>query len=93
MPIVNAPPGMRQARMYDGTVYKADRATGHMNVDNEAHARAINQMSGNGDAGLLNGAFRVFGGSKTGRVCPCSLTIWNAWTTECPKCGEPTQPE
>ena len=62
MPIVNAPPGLRQIKMYDGTVYPVDRASRRMNVDNPEHAAAIDAMSGNGTAGLLTAQFREFGG-------------------------------
>ena len=87
---------MRQIRTYDNTVYKVDRATGRMNVDNEDHARAINQMSGNGDAGLLNGQFRVFGSSpRAGRWCrSCQpARLWNSWNDFCPRCNAATEPE
>lgn len=96
MPVVYAPPGMRQVRTYDGKVYKADRATGRMNVDNEDHARAINAMGGNGTAGLLNASGAVYGAvRKPGRVCTrCGFHAY-PWSKSCPRssCGAETVPE
>ena len=96
MPIVNAPPGLRQIKMYDGTVYPVDRASRRMNVDNPEHAAAIDAMSGNGTAGLLTAQFREFGGGrKAGRWCTsCQpARLWQPWSTECPRCGAATELE
>jgi hypothetical protein len=96
MPYVNAPPGLRQLKMYDGTVIPVDRATGRMDVSNPDHARAIDSMTGNGTAGLLTAGFRVFGSSpRAGRWCKsCKpARLWNAWNLECPRCGAATEQE
>lgn len=95
MPIrMPVPPGNKQLRMYDGTVLKADR--GHVTIDNPDHAKAINAMGGNGDAGLLNAAFAVHGAvTKPGRVCPACGFHGYAFTMTCPRasCGTQTVPE
>ena len=92
MPQVQLPPGCKSLAFADGTRAVAAREGGYVNVS-DRHARDIDAMSGNGDAGLLTGRFRVFGGTRTGRVCKCSPTIWNAWSVQCPRCGGPTRPE
>ena len=89
---VNLPPGCRSLAMEDGTRYRAAREGGVVNVSH-GHAVAINKMPGNGDAGLVTAHFRAFGGTKGGRTCACSLTIWNSWTKTCPKCGAATETE
>ena len=89
---VNLPPGCKSLAMEDGTRYTASRGGGTVNVTH-SHAVAINKMPGNGDAGLVTAHFRAFGGTKAGRTCPCSLTVWNSWTKICPRCGEATTPE
>lgn len=92
MPKVQLPPGCRSLSFPDGTRVTATREGGYVNVS-DRHARDIDRVSGNGDAGLLTGGFRSYGGTKQGRICPCSPTRWNAWTKACPRCGGPTQPE
>lgn len=96
MPYVNLPPGNSALRMYDGTRYKAARPGGRVFVS-DAHARAIDGMSGNGDAGLVGTArFREFGsGAVRGRWCTtCQpARLWNPWNLTCSKCGAETVPE
>jgi hypothetical protein len=82
--------------MYDGTRYVAPREGGRVNVADE-HVSAINAVSGNGTAGLLNAGFRVYGGrrKRDGRWCRvCQpARLWNGWNFECPKGHGPTVPE
>ena len=92
MPKVQLPPGCRSLQFQDGSRAVAAREGGYVNVT-EGHARAIDQMAGNGDAGLLTGQFRSYGGTKSARVCSCGPTRWNNWTKTCPKCGAATEPE
>lgn len=96
VPYVNLPPGNSGLRMEDGTHYKAPRAGGRVFVSDE-HARAIDRLPGNGDAGLVGTAtFREFGtAGKTGRWCTsCQpARLWNPWNQTCPKCGAATEPE
>ena len=95
MPKVQLPPGNRSVQMQDGTRYVAAREGGHVDVS-DAHARAIDQVSGNGTAGLLTAGFRSFSrGSAPGRVCTrCGFHAY-AWSLTCPRsgCGAPTEPE
>ncbi len=93
MPYVNFPPGMRSLAFTDGLPpATASREGGRVELSDE-RARAVDAMTGNGDAGLVTARFRSYGGTKRGRVCSCSPTIWNAWTTQCPKCKSLTLPE
>jgi hypothetical protein len=88
----NLPPGCSSLRMEDGTQYKARRPGGHVEVS-EGHAAAINHLPGNGDAGLVAAKGRHFLGTKDGRWCVSCRRLWQAWSTECPRCGEATEPE
>ena len=93
--VVNLPPGCRSLRMEDGSRYVAAREGGKVTVADH-HAAAIDRMDGNGTAGLVTGAFRVFGSSKkAGRWCrSCQpARLWNAWNLLCPRCNAPTEPE
>lgn len=101
MPKVQLPPGGRSLSFErpnsDGvTRYTAAREGGFVNVS-EDHARAIDRIGGNGTAGLLSGNPGVFvtSGRKNGRWCKTCLParLWHPWTTECPRCGSPTDPE
>jgi hypothetical protein len=92
---VNLPPGCRSLRLGDGTRYVAAREGGSVTVA-DSHAAAIDAMDGNGTAGLVTGAFRVFGGGrKAGRWCrACQpARLWNPWNDFCPRCGAATEPE
>ncbi|HUY46557.1 MAG TPA: hypothetical protein VMV92_12625 [Streptosporangiaceae bacterium] len=97
MPVVQFPPGCSSLRFADGLPpAKANRPGGYSNVSDE-RAKAINSMSGNGTAGLVNGNPGTFVTSarKNGRWCKaCSpARLWNAWSALCPRCGSPTEPE
>jgi hypothetical protein len=92
---VNLPPGCRSLKMEDGTKYVAAREGGTVTVA-DSHAAAIDRMDGNGTAGLVTGAFRVFtSGRRNGRWCRvCQpARLWNAWNLTCGKCGSATEPE
>ena len=85
---VTLPPGCEGFNMQDGTRYSA-KPGGTVNVA-ERHARAVDKQIG-GDAGLAYaGGFRGFLGTKKGRWCATCARVWNAWSQECPRCGEPT---
>ena len=88
------PPGCKSLAMEDGTTYNAARAGGHVDVSDH-HARYINAMGGNGDAGLVSASGGHYIGTKTGRWCTnCQpARLWNVWSTQCPRCGAPTQAE
>jgi hypothetical protein len=89
---VQLPPGCSSLRFEDGTQYKAARPGGTITVADN-HGAAINRMSGNGTAGLVNGAPGLFVRSRTGRKCvPCNKR-WMPWVEHCHKCGGATEPE
>ena len=96
MPYVNLPPGCSHLKFADGQKpIPAVRPGGRVFVSDE-RARAIDAMSGNGTAGLVTGAFRVFGTSpRAGRWCrSCTpARLWNPWNAFCPRCGSDTEPE
>lgn len=83
---------MSGIQAFDGKSVKATREGGRMFVEDH-HAKAINAMGGNGDAGLVNASNRVVIGTKRGMRCPACHRLWNAWNAECPKCQQPTVPE
>ncbi len=89
---VQLPPGCRSLRLEDGTRYVARREGGMVTVSDD-HARAIDKMPGNGDAGLVHGnaGMTIKGGPRNGRKCLSCGRLWYPWTLEC--CGEATVPE
>ena len=89
---VNLAPGCSGFTMEDGSHYKARRPGGHVDVEDH-HAPYINQLGGNGDAGLLTAKGQHFLGTKKGRWCaPCRF-LAQGWSVECPRCGRPTEAE
>ena len=91
MPYVNLPPGCRSLSFADGgKPVRAAREGGRVEVS-ESRARAINAMTGNGTAGLINASPGTFIGTKKGRWCAACKRLWNVWSTECPKCGGATE--
>jgi hypothetical protein len=93
MPLINLPPGCRQVRMEDGTLYRASREGGHITVS-DSHAKAIDSLRGNGDGGLLHATAGEYGArSKSGRWCQACRRLWYAWAAQCPRCGGETVPE
>ena len=88
---VQLPPGCSGFNFTDGASYSG-RPGGHVNVSDE-HAPFVRRQVG-GDAGLVgHGSFRSFAATKAGRWCPSCRFLANAWSRECPRCGEPTIPE
>jgi hypothetical protein len=92
MPYVNLPPGNSSLAFEDGSRAVASRPGGRVWLSDK-QAKAVDSMSGNGDAGLVTGRFRSYGGSRNGRWCAACRRLWNAWNRECPKCGAATEPE
>lgn len=80
---VRLPAGCEGLNLEDGTRYTA-RKGGTVTVSDE-HAAAVQAYSG-GDAAILNGQFRMFGGTKTGRWCPACRFLAQAWSKTCPRC-------
>jgi hypothetical protein len=86
---VNLPPGCDGLNMQDGTRYTAPRAGGAVTVS-DRHAHAITRQARGGDAGLLDGRFKGFLGTKRGRWCRSCRRLWNAWSAACPRCEADT---
>jgi hypothetical protein len=76
--------------MQDGTRYSARK--GQAVTVSDEHAAAVHRFSG-GDAAILNGVFRSFGGTRAGRWCQACKRLWNRWNRECPNCHAETVPE
>jgi hypothetical protein len=76
--------------MEDGTRYNARKGSA-VTVSDE-HAAAVRRYSG-GDAAILSGAFRAFGGTGDGRWCHACRFLAQAWSVTCPKCAAETIPE
>lgn len=86
---VNLPPGCTGLDCKDGTRYTADKPGGAVEIS-DRHATAVKTGQFSGDGHLLGNVGQLSFGTKKSRRCePCGR-IWNAWSTECPKCGEPT---
>ena len=88
---VTLPPGCDGLNMQDGTRYSG-RSGGAVTVADE-HAAAITRLTTGGDAGLVDGRFKGFLGTKAGRWCTECRRLWNAWSRTCPKCARPTVAE
>jgi hypothetical protein len=87
---ITVPSGCTGLDMADGTRYDAPKQGTSIEVP-AGHARAI-KRSWYGQAGVITGTSYVVG-TRTGRWCePCRRT-WNAWSTSCPRCGNPTTAE
>lgn len=92
MPYVNLPPGNSSLRFADGSRAVAGKPGGRVFLS-EGQARAVDRMDGNGTAGLVTGNTGHHVGTKRGRWCaPCHF-LAQAWSTECPRCHAPTEPE
>lgn len=87
---VKLPPGCSGIDAQDGTRYTG-RKGGVVEVS-DTHAAAI-RRSQHQDIGMLSGTEAHFIGTKKGRWCEPCKRLWNAWSTECPKCGVPTTEE
>ncbi len=87
---VNLPPGCEGFNMQDGTRYSASQG-GTVTVA-DRHAKAVTRQIG-GDAGLADGRFKGFLGTKRGRWCAACRRAWNAWSVTCPRCEADTVEE
>lgn len=86
---VQLPPGCSGITCEDGTRYSGKKG-GFVEVQDH-HANAINKQLGFGSR-LLSAKFMVNIGTKKSRWCgPCGK-LWQAWSHDCPRCGEPTSP-
>lgn len=86
---VNLPPGCYGLDMADGTRYNANRDGRVLVADR--HADAI-RAGWYGQAGVMVASEEHRLGTRTTRECrQCTPTRrWNAWNTECPRCGAVT---
>jgi hypothetical protein len=73
--------------MADGSKYTANPGD-YVNVS-EAHAKTISK-SWYGKSGVMSGGQRLSFGTKKGRYCTECRRLWNAWNSECPRCGGET---
>lgn len=83
------PPGCTGLDMQDGTKYTAGR-DGMVHVD-DRHATAI-RNGWYGQTGVMVAAEPAVIATRRTQWCSCTPggRAWNAWTTHCPRCGEPT---
>jgi hypothetical protein len=88
---VQVPPGMKGFRdRRTGRVIDANRQ-GFITLDDD-DARRLKNSHHNG-AGLIETTERIAIGTKKGRWCRNCNRLWNAWNTQCSRCGEETVPE
>lgn len=85
---VNLPPGCSGFNCKDGTRYKANKPGGTVEVS-DRHADAINTGQF-GEKGFISAKGALTFGTKKGRWCVACKRVWNAWSHECPRCGEAT---
>lgn len=85
---VQLPPGCKGFDCADGTKYTANRAGGSVTVE-DRHAKAINTGQ-YGEKGLVSAKGALSFGTRKGKHCQPCKRLWNAWNTECPRCGAPT---
>jgi Zn finger protein HypA/HybF involved in hydrogenase expression len=90
VPIVNMPAGCESLKFGDGKAYYG-KPGGHVNVADE-HAAQIAKSS-NGQLGIVSGAQALVIGTKKGMWCRDCSRLWQAWSSFCPKCNQPTVPE
>lgn len=88
---VQLPPGCKGFRdRRTGRAIDGNR-DGLVNLD-DSDARRLKKSFHNG-AGLIETTERIAIGTKKGRWCRSCNRLWNAWNTECSKCGTETIPE
>jgi hypothetical protein len=84
---VNLPPGCGGFTCADGTRYDAKPGSSVTVDDRHAKSLKVSQYS---EADFISADGALSFGTKRGQRCePCNRT-WNAWNTECPRCGNPT---
>jgi hypothetical protein len=99
VPRINLPAGC--AGFADGdSKWMANKPGGFVNLDetDPRDAKALQKLKNQdyASAGLVDAgpekAF-IMDKRKNGRWCPDCLRMWQGWTRECKKCGNPTVPE
>jgi hypothetical protein len=92
VPTVTLPPGCTGLDLQDGTRYDADR-NGRVHLA-DRHSDAV-AKGWYGQSGVMTATAPHRLGTRTGRWCvTCTpARLWNAWNTQCPRCGSPTSTE
>jgi hypothetical protein len=62
-------------------------------IDVPQHVADRIKNSSAGASGILRGGELLALGTKRGRWCDACSRWWQAWSMQCPRCGEPTQAE
>lgn len=85
---VQLPPGCYGIEGANGQKYSA-RPGGTLDVPQHVADRI--KTSSAGASGVLRGGELLALGTKRGRWCsPCGR-LWQAWSVQCPRCGESTE--
>jgi hypothetical protein len=84
---VTLPDGCKGLDMADGTKYNAD-GRGRVDMSPE-HAKYL-KTSWYGQSGVMTDSQSLSFGTKRSMLCTPCKRAWNAWSTTCPRCGEPT---
>ena len=87
---IQLPPGCGGFTSADGSRYDAKPGTS-VEVSDEHAARL--RKSAHTAVGMITVDPGTVIGTKGGRVCASCRRTWQAWSTECPRCGRPTEPE
>jgi hypothetical protein len=91
MPRVNLPPGAYGVKFAGAGTTPNVRPGSSVQITDE-QARMIKKSS-NGELGIISGSQAMALGTKAGRWCqPCRF-LAQAWSTQCPRCGGPTEKE
>jgi hypothetical protein len=87
---INLPPGCYGVEGANGQKYSA-KPGGSIDVPQSVADRI--KKSHAGVNGVLRGGELLALGTRRGRYCAPCRRWWQAWSTECPRCGEPTEAE
>ena len=85
---VQLPDGCTGLDMANGKKYTAEKPGGTVEVSSK-DSRYIG-TSYYGQLGIMRGGQAVTIGTKKGRWCGACNRVWQAWSANCPKCGDET---
>lgn len=85
---VQLPPGCYGIEGANGKKYSA-KPGGTLDVPQHVADRISKSTAG--ASGVLRGGELLSLGTKRGRLCRDCRRMWQAWSTTCPRCGEPTE--
>jgi len=88
MTLVRLPDGCSGLDMANGKRYDASQPGGTVEMTS-ADARYVNR-SWYGQAGVMHGGPQFTVGTRRGRWCRPCRRVWQAWSSQCPRCGEAT---